>query len=201
LNSQIRVNLTKKQIDKKRLAGLELGPKVQEVLEDYSNILRSKKLELLERYILDGLTTLLHKTDFIEKVKINGETFEIKLFKGNDDEITKDMLSKGELQMYSTSIVQALAKTSGRPLPFMIDTPLARLDEDHRKSLVGEFYPTASHQTIILSTDSEINYEHYKELKPYIAKSIVISYDSENGKTVLHDRYFFNNKGEKEIEV
>ena len=108
---------------------------MQDVLEDYSNILRNKKLELLERYILDGLTTLLHKTNFIEKVKINKETFEIKLFKGNDDEITKDMLSKGELQMYSTSIVQALAKTSGRPLPFMIDTPLARLDEDHRKSL------------------------------------------------------------------
>ena len=201
LNSQIRINLTKKQIDKKRLAGLELGPKIQEALEDYSNILRNKKLELLERYILEGLTILLHKNNFIEKVKINNETFEIKLFKGNDDEITKDMLSKGELQMYSTSIVQALAKTSGRPLPFMIDTPLARLDENHRKNLVSEFYPNASHQTIILSTDSEINYEHYKELKPYISKSIIIAYDSENGKTVLHDRYFFNDKGEKEIEV
>ena len=201
LNSQIRMNLTKRKIDKRRLAGLELGPKVQEVLEDYSNILRNKKLELLERYILEGLTTLLHKTNFIEKVQINKETFEIKLFKGNDDEITKDMLSKGELQMYSTSIVRALAKTSGRPLPFMIDTPLARLDEDHRKSLVRDFYPIASHQTIILSTDSEINYEHYKELIPYIAKSFVISYDSDNGKTVLHDKYFFNNKGEKQIEV
>jgi DNA sulfur modification protein DndD len=201
LNSQIRINLTKRKIDKKRLAGLEMGPKVQDVLEDYSNILRNKKLELLERYILEGLTTLLHKTNFIEKVQINKETFEIKLFKGNDDEITKDMLSKGELQMYSTSIVQALAKTSGRPLPFMIDTPLARLDEEHRKSLVSDFYPKASHQTIILSTDSEINYEHYKELAPYIAKSFVISYDSENGKTVIHDKYFFNNKGEKEIEI
>ena len=200
-NSQIRINLSKRKIDKKRLAGLEMGPKVQDVLEDYSNILRNKKLELLERYILEGLTTLLHKTNFIEKVQINKETFEIKLFKGNDDEITKDMLSKGELQMYSTSIVQALAKTSGRPLPFMIDTPLARLDEDHRKSLVSDFYPVASHQTIILSTDSEINFEHYKELAPYIAKSFVISYDSENGKTVIHDKYFFNNKGEKEIEV
>jgi len=155
----------------------------------------------LERYILDGLTTLLHKKDFIEKVQINKETFEIKLFKGNDDEITKDMLSKGELQMYSTSIVQALAKTSGRPLPFMIDTPLARLDEEHRRSLVRDFYPNASHQTIILSTDSEINYEHYKELVPYIAKSFVISYDSDNGKTIIHDKYFFNKKGEKEIEI
>ena len=28
-----------------------------------------------------------------------------------------------------------------------------------------------------------------------------ISYDSDNGKTIIHDKYFFNNKGEKEIEV
>ena len=199
LNSEIRINLTKRKIENKKLKGLEMGSKVQDVLEDYSNILRTKKLEQLEEYILKGLTLLLHKKNFIEKVKINKETFEIKLFKGNDDEITKNMLSKGELQMYSTSIVQALAKTSGRALPFMIDTPLARLDEDHRKSLVKDFYPIASHQTIILSTDSEINYEHYKELEPHIAKSYVISYD--DGKTVLHNKYFFNSKGKKQIEV
>jgi DNA sulfur modification protein DndD len=67
--------------------------------------------------------------------------------------------------------------------------------------LVRDFYPNASHQTIILSTDSEINYEHYKELVPYIAKSFVISYDSDKGKTIIHDKYFFNKKGEKEIEI
>jgi len=201
LNSKIRLNLTKKRFDKKRLAGLELAPKVQDVLEDYAKILRSKKLELLERYILDGLKMLLHKKDFIEKVVIDKETFEIKLFKGNDDEITRDMLSKGELQVYSTAIVRGLAKTSGRPLPFMIDTPLARLDVEHRNSLVENFYPDASHQTIILSTDSEINNEHYQQLKPYIAKSFVIQYDSDKGKTITHDNYFFDEKGERIIEV
>jgi DNA sulfur modification protein DndD len=201
VNSKIRLNLTKRSADKKRLAGLELAPKVQEALEDYSNVLRKKKLELLEGYILEGLDLLLHKKDFIEKVTINKETFEINLFKGNDDEITKDMLSKGELQMYSTAIVRALAKTSGRPLPFMMDTPLARLDEDHRESLVSDFYPNASHQTILLSTDSEINFKHYKNLVPYISKSFVIQYDSKAGKTIQHDSYFFNEKGEKIIEV
>ena len=201
INSQIRINLTKRTADKKRLAGIEMAPKVQDVLEDYSKILRKKKLELLEQYILGGLDMLLHKKDFIEKVTIDKDTFEIKLFKGNDDEITKDMLSKGELQMYSTAIVRALAKTSGRPLPFMIDTPLARLDEEHRSSLVEEFYPVASHQTIILSTDSEINYDHYKNLLPYISKSFVIQYDSADGKTILHEKYFYDKKGEKIIEV
>ena len=201
VNSKIRTNLTKKHEDKKRMAGLEIGSSVQDVLEDYANSLRSKKLELLESYILDKLQVLLHKKNFIEKISIDKETFEVKLYKGNDDEITKDMLSKGELQMYATAVVWGLALTSGRPLPFMIDTPLARLDEEHRKSIVEKFYPNASHQTIILSTDSEVNFEYYKKLEPYISNSFVIQYDSDKGSTKKHDTYFFDKKGERVIEV
>lgn len=201
LNAKIRSILSKRQADKRRLLSLDLGPSVQSVLEEYSTLLRNKKLELLENYILDGLKMLLHKKDFINKVSIDRESFKIRLYKGNDDEITKEMLSKGELQMYATSVVWGLAKTSGRPLPFMIDTPLARLDDSHRENIVENFYPFASHQTIILSTDSEINYHYYQKLEPHIAKSFVIQYNSAKGKTVKHEGYFFNEKGEKIIEV
>jgi len=200
-NTKIRSSLSEKLKDKKRILGLEIAPKVQDVLEEYSKLLRSKKLELLERYIVDGLKRLLHKKDFIEKVSIDHETFEVRLYKGDDDEITKNMLSKGELQMFATAVVWGLAKTSGRPLPFMIDTPLARLDEEHRKNIVENFYPHASHQTIIFSTDSEIDYSHYEELKSHIAKSFVIQYNSDKGQTIKHDNYFFDEKGGKIIEV
>ena len=201
VNAKIRANLKNKHEDRKRMAGLEIGPNVQDVLEDYAKSLRSKKLELLESYILDKLQVLLHKQNFIEKISIDRETFQVKLYKGNDDEITKDMLSKGELQMYATAVVWGLALTSGRPLPFMIDTPLARLDEEHRNSVVEQFYPNASHQTIILSTDSEVNFEYYKKLEPYISNSFVIQYDSDKGCTKRHDTYFFDKKGERVIEV
>ena len=183
------------------MAGLENGSNVQDALKDYANLLRGKKLKLLENYILDKLQVLLHKKDFIEKISIDRETFDVKLYKGNDDEISKNMLSKGELQMYATAVVWGLALTSGRPLPFMIDTPLARLDEKHRNSIVEKFYPNASHQTIILSTDSEINFEYYQKLEPYISSSFVIQYDSDSGSTKKHDTYFFDKKGEKIIEV
>ena len=201
VNAKIRANLTKKHEDKKRMAGLEIGPNVQDVLEDYAKSLRSKKLELLENYILDKLQVLLHKKNFIEKISIDRETFQVKLYKGNDDEISKNMLSKGELQMYATAVVWGLALTSGRPLPFMIDTPLARLDEEHRNSVVEQFYPNASHQTIILSTDSEVNFEYYQKLEPYISRSFTIQYDSDKGCTKKHDTYFFDKKGERIIEV
>ena len=201
VNAKIRANLKNKHEDRKRMAGLEIGPNVQDVLEDYAKSLRSKKLELLESYILDKLQVLLHKQNFIEKISIDRETFQVKLYKGNDDEITKDMLSKGELQMYATAVVWGLALTSGRPLPFMIDTPLARLDEEHRNSVVEQFYPSASHQTIILSTDSEVNFEYYKKLEPYISNSFVIQYDSDKGCTKKRDTYFFDEKGVRVIEV
>ena len=200
LNSKILNLVKEKHQDKRRISGMENAKRVQQVLDEYAQRLRDKKLELLQRYITDGLQMLLHKKEFIDKVSIDKETFEVKLFKG-DDEISKEMLSKGELQMFATAVVWGLAKTSGRPLPFMIDTPLARLDEEHRESLVEKFYPYASHQLIIFSTNSEINGEFYPKLEPFVERSFVIKYDSNKGKTKKYDNYFFDNKGEKIIEV
>jgi DNA sulfur modification protein DndD len=200
LNSKISNIVKDKHQDKRRISGMENAKRVQGVLDEYAKRLRDKKLELLERYITEGLQMLLHKKQFIDKVSIDNKSFEVRLFKG-DDEISKEMLSKGELQMFATAVVWGLAKTSGRPLPFMIDTPLARLDEEHRENLVEKFYPYASHQLIIFSTNSEINRIFYPKLEPFIERSFVIKYDSDKGKTEKHDNYFFDSEGEKIIEI
>ena len=92
--------------------------------------------------------------------------------------------------MFATSVLWALARTSGRSLPFIIDTPLARLDMDHRDNLVDEFFPVASHQTIILSTDSEITKPYYEKLKPFITRSYSMDYDYEKLCSKISDKYF-----------
>lgn len=203
LNSKIRQNLAKRKLDKRRIAGLEMAPKVQEVLEEYARKLRLTKVSLLESNILDGMCRLFHKKDYVASISINPENFDIKLYKNNKDELTREMMSTGELQVYATAIVWGLAKTSGRPLPFIIDTPLARLDIEHRKNLVENFYPEASHQTIIFSTNSEIVEPYYEMLKPHISHSILIKYDPEKDRTVKQDGYFFDRRrGEgQEIEI
>jgi len=201
INSKIKNILSEKYKDQKTSVQVELAEKVQQVLDEYAIKLKSKKLQLLEGYLIEAIQLLMHKRNFIDKVSINKETFEVVLYKNNGDEFPKDLLSKGEKQMFATAVLWALAKTSGKPLPFMIDTPLARLDVEHRDNLIEKFFPIASHQVIIFSTDSEIDEKYYPKIKPYVSRSYAMEYLPNQGKTRLYDGYFWNDKGERIIAI
>lgn len=201
INVKMRDSLSKQFKNKKSQEKAELTDKVLEVLSEYSEKLKLKKITLLEEYLLDGILTLMHKENFVSKVTIDKETFEITLYREDGIEIPKDLLSKGEQQMFATAVLWALAKTSGRPLPFLIDTPLARLDIQHRANLVEEFFPIASHQVVIFSTNAEIDAENYRKLIPYITRSYSMEYLPNKGKTKQHPNYFWNEKGELLVEV
>ena len=103
--------------------------------------------------------------------------------------------------MFATAVVWGLAKTSGRPLPFMIDTPLARLDVSHRDNMIEKFFPYASHQVVIFSTDSEISEQYYQQLLPNLSRSYAMEYLPGEGKTKQHLGYFWNDKGERIVAV
>jgi len=201
INLKMREVVTDKHKNKRLASGADIAERVDNVLDEYSRRLRASKLKLLEDYLLQGIQMLIHKENFIEKVSIDKETFEVTLYRQNDDELLKSELSKGEQQMFATAVLWALAKTSGRPLPFIIDTPLARLDKEHRVSLIEQFFPIASHQVLIFSTDTEVDETFYPKLYPYITRSYSMIYDSKKGKTTKRDGYFWDEKGEKVIEV
>lgn len=194
VNSKIKILIDEKQKDQRTSAQTAIAEKVQKVLDEYAMKLKEKKLQLLEQYLLESIGILMHKTDFISKVSIDKETFEISLYRKDGSVIHKDSLSKGEKQMLATSVLWALAKTSGKPLPFIIDTPLARLDLEHRENLVEKFYPFASHQVVIFSTNSEIDEKYYPEIKPYVSRSYLMNYSSNKGKTQTLDGYFGDTK-------
>ena len=201
INVKIRNILTEKYKDKNSGIQAELATKVQKVLDQYIEKLKEKKLELLEQYLLDEIQRLMHKENLITKVSVDRKTFEIKLYDKDGKESPKDLLSKGEKQMYATAVLLAIAQTSGKPLPFMIDTPLARLDVGHRDNLIEKFFPFASHQVVIFSTDSEIDEKYYPKMKPYLSRSYAMEYLPGEGKTRQNHGYFWNDKGEKVIAI
>ena len=201
INSKIRNIVADQYKDKNAGIQAQLATKVQKVLDEYILKLKEKKLQLLEVYLLEELQRLLHKENLITKVTIDKESFEITLYDKDENAIPKDLLSKGEQQMFATGVLLALAKTSGKPLPFMIDTPLARLDVSHRDNMIEKFFPYASHQVVIFSTDSEISEKYYQQLLPYLSRSYAMEYLPGKGKTKQHLGYFWNDKGERIIAV
>jgi len=192
--SALRQIVDEKYKQKASETNLQITRDVQKVLEIYSSKLREKKLQLLEQYLIEAIQVLIHKEDFIEKVAIDKKTFAMTLYRKNNQEMLKDELSEGEKQMFATAVLWALAKTSGRPLPFMIDTPLARLDVEHRGKLVETFFPSASHQGVIFSTDAEIDEKYYDQLKPFISKSYLMKYDSGSGSAKVEEGFFWEQK-------
>lgn len=108
----------------------------------------------------------------------------------------KAQLSAGEKQLSAISMLWALAKTSGRPLPSIIDTPLARLDSEHRKSLIRHSFPVASHQVIIFSTDTEVDQSSFAELRRDIAHTYRLEFDAADHGTTITSGYFGNGADE-----
>lgn len=168
---------------------VKLTKAIQLVLEDYAQNLSRKKLFVLESNLQESLRILMHKKGLIDHVKIDNVTYGITLYKDGDVTVAKDTLSKGEQQMFTTSVLWALARTSGRPLPFMIDTPLARLDVEHRANLIEKFFPIASHQMIIFSTDAEIGTSDYKMLDQYVSKAYTLEHNDSKDQTLIRERY------------
>ena len=194
VSSKIRGVLDGQYKNKKTQRMAELTGAVQKALDMYAERLRKEKMGLLESHIIEVTGMLMHK-DMIKSVSIDTDTFEMRLRDAAGEVIPRESLSKGEQQMLATSVLWALARTSGRPLPFMIDTPLARLDQSHRFSLVEQFFPQASHQMLILSTDTEIGREEHSRLLPYISRSYTVRYDPESGSTRVRDGYFWDGDG------
>jgi DNA sulfur modification protein DndD len=122
---------------------------------------------------------------------IDQKTFKVTLFNDHDQAITRDDLSAGESQIYAISILAALARTSGRNLPIIIDTPLARLDSKHRKNLIENYFPYASQQVIILSTDTEVDEEFYQGLYKHMSHAYMLEYNPSTGSSVAEKGYFW----------
>ncbi|MDE0526747.1 MAG: DNA sulfur modification protein DndD [Thaumarchaeota archaeon] len=192
IDTKMRDLVSRAYKGKKTKEQIRLTHEVQEVLEEFIDRLRVKKIRLLEQYLLDATGILLHKKNLIHRIGIDPKSFEITIYDRDGKVKPKDMLSEGEKQMFATSVLWALAKTSGRPLPFMIDTPLARLDAEHRVSIVGRFLPAASHQTLVFSTDTEIEKPEYDAMSAHMTKSYLLAFDEDAGSTSPCNGYFWD---------
>jgi DNA sulfur modification protein DndD len=175
---------------------VQLVPKIHQALSEFKSALLCKKLLQLQNVVTNSFNALCRKKDSVREIAINPEDFSVS-FRGKDDlPIAKSQLSAGEKQIYAISMLWGLAKSSGRPLPIVIDTPLGRLDTDHRRLLTEHYFPFASHQVVILSTDSEIDQIYFRDLRRSISHAYRLDFDNDENGTTINDGYFWENANE-----
>ncbi len=159
------------------------------ILEKYSIELQKNKTSVLANTITDCYKQLSNKKTLIQRVDMDSETLDIKYISYDEKEVQKDSLSAGEKQLMVISILWALAICSKKALPVIIDTPLSRMDSMHRTTIVSTYFPQASDQTIILSTDTEIDQNYYELIRSSVGDEYTLVYDEETKSTSIKKGY------------
>ena len=176
-------------LDKRRF--VDYSTKVKDILSSFHVKVLDHHIKKLEKYILESFNNLHRKKDFVKSIKIDTTSFNLKIYEKKNIEVDTDKLSAGERQLLAVAILWGLAKASKSTAPTIIDTPLGRLDSEHRLNLVEQYFPTAAKQVILLSTDEEINQKYHKYIKPYLSRSYKVEYDQKINGSKLQEGYFF----------
>lgn len=172
-----------------------------ELLDKYELRLTNARVNKLSENFELAYRRLNRKKDMNVSAKIDASTFNIEMLDDNGVVIDRASLSAGEKQIYALAVLDALAKTSGRQLPVIIDTPLGRLDSSHRDTLIDNYFPSASHQVIILSTDTEVHQRYTQSLGPSISHSFRIEFDESTRSSRLVEGYFWNSAMENSFHA
>ena len=176
-------------LDKKRFVDYSI--KVKNILSSFHVKVLDHHIKKLEKYILESFNNLHRKKDFVKSIKIDTTSFDLKIYEKKNIEVDTNKLSAGERQLLAVAILWGLAKASKSTAPTIIDTPLGRLDSEHRLNLVEQYFPTAAKQVILLSTDEEINKKYHEYIKPYLSRSYKVEYDQKINGSKLQEGYFF----------
>lgn len=168
----------------------ELAARTAQALAEYEKRLLEHKLGQLRSEFVSRFNHLARKSNLVADVRIDPASFATTLIDNSGREMPKASLSAGEKQIYAIAMLWALARTSGRPLPMIIDTPLARLDSEHRSKLVERYFAAASHQVVLLSTDTEIDDELRQQLGANVSHTYRLDYDHEASRTTASYGYF-----------
>ena len=98
--------------------------------------------------------------------------------------------SAGERQIFIMALYQALAVIRTSDIPFVIDTPLARIDKEHRKNILTNFFSDLPGQVIVLSTDEEIDDECVGFIQQKISNLYLIEHEPDGSTRIKQNQYF-----------
>lgn len=165
---------------------------IANMLNAYIVKLRKNKIQLLRDKTFEMFVRLSSKSDLVKSIDIDEKTYEMTIKDKNGNIMRKSGLSAGEKEVFAISLLWGLAQTSQLNLPIIIDTPLSRLDSIHRDNIVRQYFPDAAEQVIILSTDTEVDSNYFKNLEPHLSGAARLVFNKNQELTTVSEGYFWD---------
>lgn len=211
-----RIKELKKIIETKKKESKEMGDKIATydydipqvpdpqydmlcVLPDFfknlsAKLLRAKKASI-ERMMRDQLNiNLIVYAGVVGRVELSAnesDDISFKIYHKNGNEIYLSQLNAGAKQTVMQVLLKVLYNLGDYEPPVMIDTVMGVLDKESREVIIEKYFPDLAHQTILLSTDTEITTEHdFEKIQAYVAKTYTLHRDKENQCTTISEDYF-----------
>lgn len=142
---------------------------VAEMLDDLVAEARPTQITTVARAMSEALRAMAHRSDHLHQVDID-PTGGVHLLNRDGQDLREFDLSAGEKQIFTQALFAAVARVSGMEFPLVVDTPLGRLDEQHRANVLRHLAGRAG-QVILLSTDTEVVDPYLAALRPHILKT------------------------------
>ena len=105
-------------------------------------------------------------------------------------EFDRTIMSKGEKQVFIMALYWSIMQLCNKDIPFIIDTPFARIDAEHRANITEYFFKRLSGQLLILSTDEEISSNHLEAMRDQISHVYMLEYGLDKRTHIRENQYF-----------
>ncbi|MYV94329.1 DNA sulfur modification protein DndD [Streptomyces sp. SID1034] len=171
---------------------IKYSEKARDTLERFGTALLKRHISRLEVAVLQSFKILMRKQSLVHDLRIDTGKFTLTLADADGEGIDPARLSAGERQLLAVSLLWGLMRVAGNRLPSVIDTPLGRLDSRHREHLVDRYFPHASDQVLLLSTDEEIDEYLLGRLKKSVAHTYTLVHDDTEFTTSVVEGYWWN---------
>ena len=166
-NVEIRAQERKVVLGEKNRRRLDRIGQLKSFFLSYKGELKRRKRAAVENDVNLRFKQLMTSHDLISHIHVD-ELFGVHYLDAQDNPIGMANISAGMKQLAATALLWALKEVSGKQVPLIIDTPLARIDLGNQRNLLTKYYPAASQQVIILPTDSEIDPDKHALIAPHI---------------------------------
>ena len=189
-NRKVEAYLKKVELNDDRDRIIKYANLATTIIEKYRVVLQTSKVSEVATTMTKCYKLLASKKTLIDRIDMDPVSLDMIYLNKDGGEVPGKSLSAGEKQMMVIALLWSLAICSNKRLPVIIDTPLSRLDSVHRQALIKVYFPKASDQTIILSTDSEINNTYYNMMKENIGDEFTLVYDENSKSTTIKTGYY-----------